>query len=141
MMRSRFVATACALAALSACTDPAPDPARLETPRSVYTAPKLSPDTMTTPIEVVPDSPLACDAASGATIAATVYWNARQPKVASVEIHVRSRDEDPASAKLWTRAADHGIRRAPAWARLDTVFELRDTDTQAVIGRASAQCD
>ena len=137
----RFVALGFLLAVLPGCSDPAPDPARIEKPRSLYVAPVRSPATLANPIEVVPDTPLACDDASDAAIPATVYWNAKTPKVTSVEIHVRSAGEDAASAKLWSRDAAIGTRRAPSWVRRDTVFELRDTATQDVIASTSVACD
>ena len=141
MTRFGCVAAGFLIAGLSGCSDPAPDPSRVEEPRSVYDPTSRSPATLTTPIEVVPDSPTACDGAADAAITATVYWNAKTPTVTSVEIHVRAADEAPASAKLWTRAVATGKQRAPAWVRRNTVFELRDTATQDVIASTSVSCD
>lgn len=128
-------------AGLWGCSDPAPDPSRVEAPQSVYHPQARSPATLATPIEIVPDKPFACGDAHAGAIAATVYWNARTPTVPTVEIHVRSADEAPESAKLWTRVSSMGSVRAPSWMRQDTVFELRDAATQRVIASTSVTCD
>lgn len=126
---------------LAGCSDPLPDPTKVETPTSIYTAATPPAVVLGTEglFQLALDNILDCD--SPELTAATVTWDVSSLGIKDVQVHVRDPGVAVTQAKLWVSGDITGIQKTPLWVRPGMVFDLRSKADQSLVASETVTCE